>query len=379
MSVAAAAKKFGVSRQWIYQLIARYQAFGPSGVQPRSTAPHSRPITTCEAVRERIINLRDELTATGSENGAETIAWHLQQEGLQVPSKATIHRVLKDAGRVTPAPHKRPKSSYRRFAAELPNEMWQTDITHTLLSDGSRADILDFLDDHSRYLLGIRAFLPCTGADVVAVMDELISTFGPPAATLSDNGLVFTSRMTGRPGAKNGFETLLAAHHIKQKNGKPGHPQTQGKIERFHQTLKNRLQARYSPPASLDQLQQQLDATRHWYNNERPHRAIGMRTPRQAYEALPKASPATTSQIEYRTRVDAVDKDGKVTVRYAGRLRHLGIGRAHRGRLILMLIHDILMLIHDRDVITSDRTTGEIIAYHHIDPAKNYQPKRDTL
>ena len=250
--------------------------------------------------------------------------------------------------------------------------MWQTDITHTLLSDGSRADILDFLDDHSRYLLGIRAFLPCTGADVVAVMDELISTFGPPAATLSDNGLVFTSRMTGRPGAKNGFETLLAAHHIKQKNGKPGHPQTQGKIERFHQTLKNRLQARYSPPASLDQLQQQLDATRHWYNNERPHRPIGMRTPRQAYEALPKASPATTSQIEYRTRVDAVDKDGKVTVRYAGRLRHLGIGRAHRGRLILMLIHD-------RDVITSDRTTGEIIAYHHIDPAKNYQPKRDTL
>lgn len=142
---------------------------------------------------------------------------------------------MHQAGLVTPQPKKRPKSSYLRFQAELPNGCWQADITYWFLADGTRVEILDFLDDHSRFLLTIQTSTLWTSADVVSVMDQLIATYGPPAATLTDNGIVFTARFTARPGAKNGFEKRLAAHQIQQRNGAPGHPQTQDKIERFHQ------------------------------------------------------------------------------------------------------------------------------------------------
>ena len=113
-----------------------------------------------------------------------------------------------------------------------------------------------------------------------------------------------------------------------------------------------------------------LDEFRHWFNHDRPHRATGRRTPAQAYTALPKATPATPTEPEWRTRTDKVDSAGKVSLRYAGRLRHLGIGRAHAGT-------PILMLIRDHEVITSNPTTGEVLAEHHLDPAKDYQrPKR---
>ena len=283
-----------------------------------------------------------------------------------MPSTATIRRILHAAGLVVPQPKKRPKSSYIRFQAELPNGCWQADITYWFLADGTRVEILDFLDDHSRLLLTARAAMLFTGADVVTVMDDLISTYGPPAATLTDNGMVFTARFTTRPGAKNGFEKLLAAHHIQQRNGAPAHPQTQGKIERFHQTLKRWLTAR-PLPESIAELQAMLTLFQTWYNTARPHRAINRGTPAQAYTALPKATPATTPQIEYRTRTDRVDSNGKVTIRYASKLRHLGIGRAHRGKRVLLLITN-------DHVTTSDADTGEILTEHHLDATKNYQP-----
>ncbi|MGK4219549.1 DDE-type integrase/transposase/recombinase, partial [Kocuria marina] len=173
-------------------------------------------------------------TAEGADAGALTIAWHLEHTGYRVPSDSTIRRVLHRAGLITPAPGKRPKSTYTRFQADAPNECWQADITHWHLAGGTRVEILDFLDDHSRYLLHLRTQPAFTGADVVTAMQELITTYGPPASTLTDNGLVFTARLARHKGGRNGFEKLLQAHHIHQKNGAPGHPQTQGKIERFH-------------------------------------------------------------------------------------------------------------------------------------------------
>ncbi|MFK4806854.1 DDE-type integrase/transposase/recombinase [Microbacterium sp. ZW CA_36] len=116
-----------------------------------------------------------------------------------------------------------------RFQADLPNECWQADITHWYLASGTRVEILDFLDDHSR-LLDIRAAAAFTGPMVVTAMTELISRYGPPMSTLTDNGLVFTTRLARFKGARGGFEKLIAAHGITQKNGRPGHPQTQGKI-----------------------------------------------------------------------------------------------------------------------------------------------------
>lgn len=203
---------------------------------------------------------------------------------------------------------------------------------------------------------------------VVTVMTELISRYGPPMSTLTDNGLVFTTRLARHKGARGGFEKLLAAHGITQKNGRPGHPQTQGKIERFHQTLKRFLAAR-PLPATLDDLQTLLTQFQTWYNSKRPHRSTGRRTPLEAYTALPKATPTGPTRSEWRSRTDKVDKHGKVTVRYAGKLRHLGIGKAHAGT-------PVLLLIHDRDVSVSNANTGEIIAEHTIDPTRNYQPKK---
>ena len=368
LSHAEAAGRYGVTRQWVHTLVRRYDAEGPEGVAPRSRAPKSRPGSTLPAVRDRAISLRRELTAQGADAGPVTIAWHLEQEGYRAPSTATIRRILHTEGLITPAPSKRPRNSYIRFQADLPNECWQADITHWHLASGTRVEILDFLDDHSRLLLDIRAAAAFTGPMVVTAMTELISRYGAPYSTLTDNGLVFTTRLARHKGARGGFEKLLAAHGITQKNGRPGHPQTQGKIERFHQTLKRYLAAR-ALPATIEDLQQLLTEFQTWYNTKRPHRSTGRRTPQDAYTALPKATPTGPRQTEWRTRTDKVDKHGKLTVRYAGKLRHLGIGAAHAGT-------PVLMLIHDREIVTSDANTGEIIAEHTINPATNYQPRK---
>lgn len=365
LTAAQAAARFGVTRQWIYVLIRRYEVDGPGGLVPRSRAPKSLPVATVAAVRERTLALRRQLSVSGADAGPETIAWHLQQEGLRAPSTSTIRRILHAEGLVVPEPKKRPKSSYIRFEADLPNGCWQADITHWHLADGTRVEILDFLDDHSRYLLHIRAAAAYSGPMVVAALQALIDDHGTPASTLTDNGLVFTARLAGRKGGRNGFEKLLQAHHIQQKNGHPGHPQTQGKIERFHQTLKRWLRAR-PLPATMTELQALLDEFAHWYNHERPHRSVGRRTPATAYAALPKATPATTTEPEWRTRTDKIAAAGTVSLRYAGKLRHLGIGRAHAGQ-------PILMLIHDQHVVTSHAETGEVLAEHHIDPDRDYQ------
>lgn len=367
LTAAQAAARYGVTRQWVHTLLRRYHTDGPSGLTPRSRAPHTRPGTTPTPIRDRIIELRTQLTASGADAGPETIAWHLATEGLHAPAPSTIRRILHTAALITPEPKKRPKTSYLRFEADLPNGCWQADITHWFLADNTRVEILDFLDDHSRYLLYARAAPAFTGPMVVAALQELIDTHGAPAATLTDNGLVFTARLARHKGARNGFEKLLQAHHIHQKNGHPGHPQTQGKIERFHQTLKRWLRAR-PRPTSIAELQALLDTFTAWYNHQRPHRATGRRTPATAYTALPKASPTTTAaDHEWRTRTDKVAPAGTVSIRYAGKLRHLGLGRTHAGQ-------PVLLLIRDNQVITSHADTGEILAEHHIDPTRDYQP-----
>jgi transposase InsO family protein len=174
-------------------------------------------------------------------------------------------------------------------------------ITHSRLLGGSDVEILNWLDDHSRYLLSCTVHQPVSGDDVVAAFLAVIDQHGPPASTLTDNGSVYTSRFTG---GRNAFEYLLPMLGIRQKNGSPGHPQTQGKIERFHQTLKRWLAARPTA-ASAAELQQQLNEFREHYNEQRPHRALDRHTPGQAYRAIPKALPAAgRAPTHYRIRYD---------------------------------------------------------------------------
>ena len=198
---------------------------------------------------------------------------------------------------------------------------------------------------------------PCPRA---AATSSAGDAHGWPAATLTDNGAVYTSRFTG---GRNGFEYLLAWLGVRQKNGAPGHPQTQGKIERFHQTLKRWL-GRRPAAADLAALQAQLDAFRLAYNEQRPHRAIGRRTPGEAYQATPKALPSGAgARGQFRLRYDVTDGKGAITLRCAGRLHHLNIGAALARRRVLAIIDE-----QEVTVVAPD--TGEIISTQRIEPDK---------
>jgi transposase InsO family protein len=363
LSVTQAAAEYGFSRRHLYRLLARYRDGGLDGLEPRSRRPRTNPAQTAEAVRDRILALRGQLSADGLDAGPVTIAWHLEQAGLRAPSTSTIRRILHQAGLITPEPRKRPRSSYLRFEAAQPNEMWQSDFIHWRVSDGSDVEVLNWLDDHSRYLLSCTAHQPVTGDDVVSVFLGLIEDYGPPASTLTDNGSVYTSRFTG---GRNAFEYVLALLGIRQKNGSPGHPQTQGKTERFHQTLQRWLKARPAAQTN-DELQRQLDQFREHYNERRPHRALHRHTPGEAYRATPKAAPASNGHASghYRLRYDRLDTKGKMTIRRAGSMHHLGIGTQHARKRVLAFADD-------HHVTVADLTTGEVLSTHLIDPDKTY-------
>jgi transposase InsO family protein len=362
LSVTAAAAAYGFSRGHLHRLLRRYREGGLEALEPRSRRPRTSPGRTSDEVRKPIIGLRLRLTAQGLDAGPVTIAWHLGREGLAVPSSSTIRRILHGAGLVTPEPRKRPRSSWLHFEAGAPNEVWQSDVTHWRLADGSQVEIISWLDDHSRYLLGCTACGRVGGDDVVATFSTAGETHGWPATTLTDNGAVYTSRFTG---GRNAFEYLLADLGIRQRNGSPGHPQTQGKVERFHQTLKRWLGQR--PAArTLAELQAQLDAFRIAYDEERPHRAIGRRTPGEAYRATPRTVPAGRGAAgHFRLRADLVDRGGRMSLRRGGRMHHLGIGAAHARRRVLAVVD-----ASEVSVLALD--TGEVLSTHRIEPARTY-------
>lgn len=362
LTKAEVARRYGVSWQWVHTVVTRYHEGGLDALEPRSRRPASNSKATPDTVRDRIIELRKRLDTDGLDAGPITIAHHLTKEGITAPSTSTIRRILHTAGLITPTPKKRPRSSLRRFAADQPNECRQSDFTHWQPANGTHVEILNWLDDHSRMLLSITVFVRVTGDHVVDTFTSNINTYRPPTSTLTDNGSVYTSRFTG---GRNAFEYLHSILQIQQKNGHPGHPQTQGKIERFHQTLKKWL-ARQQPATTPPELQTQLDTFHQLDNQQRPHRALGGLTPPTAYTTTPKATPQG-SRIgdHFRLRLDHVDNDGKISLRRAGRMHHLGVGAHH---------HDtpVLILIDTTTATVTHRTTAEILSEHHIDPTTTY-------
>ena len=318
---------------------------------------------------ELIVRIRKELAGRGLDAGPDTIAWHLTHRHQVTVSAATIGRYLARRGMVVAAPRKRPKSSYIRFQAELPNECWQADFTHYRLADGAGAEVLSWLDDHSRYALSVTAHRRVTGLIVFASFTETSAQHGVPASTLTDNGMVFTTRLAGGRGGRNALETELRRLGVTQKNSRPNHPTTCGKVERFQQTVKNWLRAQPTQPATIDQLQALLDTFVDTYNHRRPHRSLPHNaTPATAYQTRPKATPGDRSaDTHHRIRHDRVDPTGVVTLRVGGRLHHIGIGRTHAGTHILMLIHDL----HIRVI---NAATGELLRELTLDPTRDYQP-----
>src|SRR4051812_17309923 len=354
---AEVARRYGVHRSWVYRLKERYEAEGEAAFEPRSRRPNSSPTATAEATVELILEIRAKLTAQGHDAGPATIAWHLAQQHRLAVSAATISRKLIAAGLVTPQPQKRPRSSYVRFEASQPNETWQSDFTHYRLADGADVEILTWLDDHSRYALHVSAHRRVTGPSVLASFRASVQANGIPASTLTDNGMVFTTRFAGGRGGRNGLEAELRRLHVTQKNSRPNHPTTCGKVERVQQTMKNWLRAQPDQPSTIGQLQTLLDRFVADYNTRRPHRSLPQHaTPAARYTALPKALPAGSRDPDTHNRVrhDRIDDSGVITLRHNGRLHHIGIGRTHARTHVVVLVQDL-------DIRIANAATGELL------------------
>jgi transposase InsO family protein len=377
-SQAEVARTYGVSKGWVSKLVARYRAEGEAAFEPHSRRPITRPNALGSATVELIVRLRKELTAQGLDAGPDTIRWHLQHRHQVHVSRATVARYLLAAGLVTPDPAKRPKSSYIRFVAEQPNQIWQADFTHYRLRSttgrpGPDVEILTWLDDHSRRALSVTAHPRVTGPIVLATFRRTVATYGIPASTLTDNGMVFTTRLSGgsRHGTlgRNGFEHELRRLGVLQKNSRPNHPTTCGKVERFQQTLKNWLHAQPDQPTSIDELQAVIDRFVDEYNHRRPHRSLPHHaTPATAYHARPKAGPGDRGTDTHdRLRRDRIGTTGKITLRYQGQLYSIGIGRTHARTNVLVLVQDLNIRI-------INAATGELLRELVLDPTRRYQP-----
>jgi len=360
------ARAHGVSKSWVGKLVGRFRAGGYSAIEPRSRAAKRIPHRTPDALEDEIVALRKELAELGLDAGAATIHYHLGTRHEAVPSVSTIWRVLRRRGFVTPQPHKRPRSSWIRFEARLPNECWQSDVTHWRLGDGTEVEIVNFIDDHTRLAVAARVLGTATAPTVLQVFLAAGERWGLPAALLTDNGCVYTTWHRGGP---NVMQTELLALGIEFRHSRPYHPQTCGKVERFHQTMKAFL-AKQPKVVTIAELQAQVDRFVAYYNEVRPHRARERRPPRVAFEALDKARPSgPTIRVGagVRVRRDRIDKNGKVTLRHRTRLHHIGVGHAHKGKRVIMLVDGLNVRVVSQD--------GELLRRLTLDPTRDYQPQ----
>jgi len=343
-------RKLGVSRKTFYQWRAAYAKEGEAGLTARSRRPHSSPGQISPAMEQLICRLREELPL---DNGAASIHDAIVRAGQSPPHVRTIHRVLVRAGLVEAQPHKRPRSSYLRFEYATPNGCWQIDATEWHLADGRTVQIMDVLDDHSRYLAAARAVPAPTAEAAWTAISHAGAEIGLPARVLSDNGLCFT----GGPAGTGRFPTRLAHLGVETINSRPYHPQTCGKIERQHQTLKKWLR-KQTPATTLTDLQHQLDTYRDFYNHHRPHRALAGATPAERFHATPPAQPADTPLTPIEpTRLAIherrVDHSGRITVH----TNSITVGARHRGKTVTTLTYGNRILVLDHDTPLRSITT----------------------
>ena len=369
-SMREVASATGRSKSWVHRHVALYRAGGEEALAPLKRGPKVPANLTSATLEGEIVAWRKRLAEDGLDAGARTIAWHLSQSGAEVPALSTIHRVLRRRGFVTPQPQKRPRSSWIRFESDLPNETWQSDMTHWQLEDDQPVEIINFVDDYSRAALSSVAVPVATAPEVVRVFYETAALYGLPASVLSDNGAIYT---TAYRGSHSGMEVELATLGITFKHGKPYHPQTQGKVERFHLILKKWL-AKKPAAATLAELQAQIDRFVHIYNEERPHTARGC-PPMQAWRALDKATIEIDGQpllAHTRVRRDRVDKTGCFTLRHRSKLHHVAVGRAHKCKRVLILVADLDIRVIDENGVT--------LRHLELDPSVDYQGRvRDIV
>lgn len=367
MNVSAVCAECGISRKTFYKYVARVREEGLEGFEERSRRPHNFTGQTPADVEEEVVRLRKSLSDDGHDHGATTIQWHLGQDGRfhgRVPSVATVHRILVRRGFVVPQPEKRPKSSWRRFEASAPNEWWQIDAMDWYVVSGV-VRVFNVLDDHSRVVCRSRAVAEATSEEAWTTFCQAAQRWGMPTGVLSDNGLCFSGKLRG-------FEVLFEARlrdaGVRPFTGRPYHPQTTGKVERFQQTLKKwlfRQNLVRGYAADLADLQARLDEFCAYYNEQRPHQGIGRVTPASRWLANPPAGPADAPLAHPlppgRVHVGAVTSQGFISV---GKIR-IGVGAEWAGTQVTVIIDAYHATIFSGD---------QLIRHLEIDWARSYQP-----
>ena len=324
VNVRAFCAEHGISTWSFYALQRRYAVEGERALVARSRAPIHVANRTPDWLEDRIVEARKRLVDLGWDAGSVSIHDSLIDEGVEgVPSPSTIWRVLRRRGFVVPAPTKAPKRSTRRFSAARANECWQFDDTTWPLAHGTEVKIINVLDDCTRVLVASRAVTACTADAVFDTLMRGANEWGLPERTLCDNAK-----------AHHALHDALAALGINTRHSRPYHPQTCGKVERFHQTLKRCLTAQ-DATTTLDELQTLLDEFRDHYNHRRRHRTLGRKIPADVWAATPKSGPAnrpldmTTTVYTLTIAPHGIADTG----RYA-----IGIGKAHAGQRATVVI-----------------------------------------
>jgi transposase InsO family protein len=364
VNVARVCVELGICRQTYYKYKKRFEVEGLVGLVERSRRPLSSPNQTPAWLEDQIVRLRKQLADDGWDNGAISIRYALVGRGVEpVPAVATIHRVLCRRGLVEPAPAKKPRSAYRRFEHAKTNACWQLDAFEVKLADGRPATVFHLLDDHSRKALAAHVCFGETGQGAWACFTTAVTAHGLPAMLLTDNGSAFTGKHRGTPGTRARFETNLAALGVHTVTSSPYHPQTCGKNERSHQTVRRWLAAQ--PPAhDLAQLQTHMEAFNHLYNQHRPHQALDGHTPNQRWETADHHTPpssADTPQPAMRITTGKVDRRGVIGVDG----HTIQVGRQWQHATLTICRQTDHVVIFDNDTLVRDLT---------LDRTRRYQP-----
>lgn len=351
----------GISRETFYAIRKRAKTDGPAAaLEPKTRRPRTSPSKLPDGTAQQAIGVRAALERSGLDHGPISVHEKMKLLGMTpVPSVSSLARVFRDAGVARLEPRKKPRAAYRRFVYPAPNACWQLDGTEYVLTGGRKCVIFQLIDDHSRLAIATHVAWGETSAGAIAVVTKGIAAHGVPQRLLSDNGAALNP---SRRGVIGQLVTYLTSLGVEPITGKPYKPTTQGKNERFHQTLFRWLDKQ--PLAStLEELQVQVDEFDRIYNAERPHQSLpGRVTPALAWAATPKVDephPSARSALLLPdgVRLTRVRDNGTVFAR--GTRFH--VTRTMVGAIVSLVETDAALQVFD--------DTGTLLIEHLWPPA----------
>ena len=360
-----------ISRATAYRHRKRVLELGrwePLSTRPVSRVGHATPVE----VEAEVVRLRRELAEVpGQDYGADTVRYYLGQvaeregwaaRGITVPSRATVHKIMRRHGLVDPEPRKRPKSSYRRFAYARPRDCYQIDATQVMLAGGAKAVVFEVLDDCTRTLVATLAWDIENGAGAITAITTAFAAYGVPALVLADNGSSFTSRLTR--GGTSKFTRVVRDAGARLIHSSPYHPQTCGKVERHHRTFKAWLAAQPAP-ATRAELQTLCESYQHWYNHQRRHSAWDC-PPATAWTNAPALGGPGELPVQHDAEVRVVTASDTGGIRVGPVIVNLSARYAHQRVTVL----------RDHNHITVYTTDGQPVGHLHVDFTRGYQRLR---